>query len=150
MFANIGVGPDIENAFTGIRDILKKLSYQSPQAEHYHDVLSSFSDAITKRRKQIVQERRYASSQYLDQILVIDFQDGQDRQYKTPSSKDDELFRLEAESIENWWNFELPAAPGILDNPPDVLTANWDAFALQLSENFALETDPSERLFDEI
>jgi hypothetical protein len=76
MFAKVKVGPEMENAFTGVREVLKKLSYQSPQAEHYHNVLSNFSEAITQRREQIAEERRRVTSQYLDQILVIDFQDG--------------------------------------------------------------------------
>ncbi|KAH7314256.1 putative C6 transcription factor, partial [Rhexocercosporidium sp. MPI-PUGE-AT-0058] len=71
LFANIEVSSEVENAFTGVRGVLKKLSHQSPQAEHYHDVLSSFSEAIIKRQKQIAQERRRATSQYVDRILVL-------------------------------------------------------------------------------
>jgi hypothetical protein len=140
----------MESAFTGVRDVLKKLSYQSPQAEHYHDVLSSFAEAITKRREQIVQERRRATRQYLDQILVMQFQDTQDQQCITPASGDADLTGLDAVDIEEWWNLEFPSAPGILDNAPDVLTANWDAFALQISEHFSLNADVSTRMFDEI
>jgi hypothetical protein len=63
--------------FTGVRDVLKKLPHQSPQADHYRDVLVSFSEAISKRRQQIVQERRRVTRNYLDQILVIDVQSNQ-------------------------------------------------------------------------
>lgn len=49
---------------------------------------------------------------------------------------------LEPESIKNWWNLEFPSTPGILDNTSDVLAGNWDAFALQISENFTIDNDP--------
>jgi len=123
--------------------VLKKLSHQSPQAEHYHDVLSSFSDAITKRRKQIAQERRRATSQYVDRILVLDVQNDQQQQQTSPISADADFSRIEADSIENWWNSEFPFAP----ENADVLTADWDTFALQISENFTFDNEASGGLF---
>jgi hypothetical protein len=51
MFAKIEVGPEMENALSGVQDVLKKFSCQSPQAGHYHDVLNSFSEAIIKPRE---------------------------------------------------------------------------------------------------
>lgn len=108
------------------------LSQHSPQAEHYHDVLSSFFEAIIKRRNQIAQERRKATSQYAEQIFVIHVQNSQDGHHTIPTSG-------EADSIENWWNSGFPFAPGTLDDAPDITTANWDAFALQISENFAVD-----------
>ncbi|KAH9209786.1 hypothetical protein DL95DRAFT_343897 [Leptodontidium sp. 2 PMI_412] len=141
LFANIEVSSEVENAFTGVRDVLKKLSHQSPQAEHYHDVLSSFSEAIIKRRKQIAQERRRATSQYVDRILVLDVQNDQQQQQTSPISADADFSRIDADSIENWWNSEFPFAP----ENADVLTADWDAFALQISENFAFDNEAASR-----
>jgi len=106
-------------------------------------VLSSFSDAITKRRKQIAQERRRATSQYVDRILVLDVQNDQQQQQTSPISADADFSRIEADSIENWWNSEFPFAP----ENADVLTADWDTFALQISENFTFDNEASGGLF---
>ncbi|KAG4432988.1 hypothetical protein IFR05_011532 [Cadophora sp. M221] len=141
LFANIEVSSEVENAFTGVRDVLKKLSHQSPQAEHYHDVLSSFSEAIVKRRKQIAQERRRATSQYVDRILVLDVQNDQQQQQTSPISADADFSRIDADSIENWWNSEFPFAT----ENADVLTADWDTFALQISENFTFDNEAVSR-----
>lgn len=101
MFTEVEVGPKMKNAVAGVWEVLKKLSYQSPQAENYHNVLSNFSEAITLRREQIAEEYRQVISQYLDRIRVIDFQDGQDRQYPTPTSGGAEVSTLKVESVEN-------------------------------------------------
>jgi hypothetical protein len=50
----------VESAFKVVQEVLIDLSYQTPQTEHYYDVLSGFSEAIAKRQKQIAQERRRA------------------------------------------------------------------------------------------
>jgi hypothetical protein len=50
----------VESAFKVVWEVLMELSYQTPQTEHYHDVLSRFSEAIAKQQKQIAQERRRA------------------------------------------------------------------------------------------
>ena len=69
---------------------------------------------------------------------MIDFQDGQDRQYPTPTSRGAEVPTLKVESAENQQNLEVPSTLGILDNTSDVLAANWDAFTLQIYENFTI------------
>lgn len=149
MFPNLDEH-DTENAFVATRDVLNKFSCFSPQAEHYYDVLSSFAEAITQRRKQVAEDRRRATSQYLDQILTINFSGGQDRQITAFDSIAAGPSNPEEISLENWWNSEFPSVPGILDNPPDILTANWDALALQISENFPIEDDPPTRLFNPV
>lgn len=133
----------MESAFSSSRDVLKRFSVSSQQAEHYYEVLESFSQAITKRREHIARERRRTISQYVDQILVMDFQGNQGQQCNTPASPIGvtDSTRFEADNIEDWWNLEFPLAEGILDNAPDVLTADWDAFALQIQENFVADTE---------
>jgi hypothetical protein len=69
MFANVKVC-FVESPVKGVQEVLKKLSYQISQAEHYHGVLSKFSEATDKRNKQIANRR--ATSRYLDQILIMD------------------------------------------------------------------------------
>jgi hypothetical protein len=148
LFVNVEVEPNLENAFIGVRDVLKKLSHQSPQAEHYHDVLVSFSEAINNRRQQIAQERRRITRDYLDQILVIDVQNNQSNSYSTPIGTSAGEFRVETGSIEDWWHSSLPFAPSILENPPDILHADWDAFAMQISEQLTYNNGGSQELFN--
>jgi hypothetical protein len=148
LFVNVEVEPNLEKAFTGVRDVLKKLSHQSPQAEHYHDVLISFSEAINKRRQQIARERRRVTSQYLDQILVIDVPNTLEHHYQTPTSTDAEAYSFENGSVEDWWSSSLPFAHGILEHPPDVLHADWDAFAMQISEQLTYGNTAPGELFD--
>lgn len=146
MFATVEVESEAENAFMGIRDVLKKLSHQSPQAEHYHDILSSFSEAINKRRQQVARERKRVTSKYLDQLLVFDTQQGQ-HQSATSTSPHSDSHNYETASIEDWWNSSVPFAPGTLENPPDILTANWDTFAIQISETLAYDNNGFPEMF---
>jgi hypothetical protein len=139
LFANVESDSDTENTFARTRDVLKKLSYQSPQAKHYYDVLRSFFEAINKRRKQLARERRNCTSQYLDQILVLDIQQDQRTQYTITDSADD--VSLPMATIENRWNSPEPLPPGILDNFPDILVADWGAFAVQISEQLTYSHD---------
>jgi hypothetical protein len=56
--------------------------------------------------------------------------------------------RFETGSTEDWWNSSLPFAPGILENPPDVLHANRDAFAMQISEQLTYTDGGTPQPFD--
>lgn len=83
-------------------------------------------------------------------MLVIEFPAAQNMSYVSPTVADTDISSLEAESIENWWNSAFTFGSDVLDHPPDVLTANWDVLALQISENFTTEYDPAQGLIDSI
>lgn len=63
---------DIEDAFTKSRLILETLAELSPQAKHYHEILSNFAEAISKYQQRIAYERQHTTSQYVNQIFNID------------------------------------------------------------------------------
>ncbi|KAL1955725.1 hypothetical protein VTO42DRAFT_8123 [Malbranchea cinnamomea] len=63
---------DIEDAFTKSCLVLAALAELSPQAKHYHEILSNFAEAISKYQQRIAYERQHTTSQYVNQILDIE------------------------------------------------------------------------------
>jgi hypothetical protein len=65
---------DIDDAFQGGIDTLRRLAYPSgcPQSEHYVEVLSNLTGAIATFRDKMANERRNDSGLYVSQLLVID------------------------------------------------------------------------------
>ncbi|EME81416.1 uncharacterized protein MYCFIDRAFT_140761, partial [Pseudocercospora fijiensis CIRAD86] len=91
MFAQTEPVPEVDTAFANSIAVLERLAQVSPQARHYYDILSTFSDAIHSRREQLGREKRQKSSQYVSQIFTADFQDPDSTlqaPYTTPSSGD--------------------------------------------------------------
>lgn len=86
LFAEDGESTDTEEAFSSARAVLEYMSGQSPQAKHYHDILTSLDDAIRAHRQKLAQDKRKTSSVLLDQIFTIDFDGGTERSYLSPSS----------------------------------------------------------------
>lgn len=56
---------DIEQAFKGVLAVLLHFSADSPQAKHYHDILTSLSDTITRHRQKRTEDKRRLTSQFL-------------------------------------------------------------------------------------
>ncbi|KAM0191630.1 hypothetical protein ACHAPA_010815 [Fusarium lateritium] len=69
IFAKFPVESDINNAFQGAKQVLKHLSTQSPQAEHYLDILITLSGAIDKRRST---ETSTGRSRYVSKLFSLD------------------------------------------------------------------------------
>ncbi|KAF7197417.1 putative transcriptional regulatory protein [Pseudocercospora fuligena] len=90
MFAQTEPVPEVDNAFANSIVVLERLALVSPQARHYYEILSTFSDAVHSRREQLGREKRKKSNQYVSQIFTADFQDPnatlQAAPYTTPSS----------------------------------------------------------------
>ncbi|KAG9848317.1 hypothetical protein KCU98_g921, partial [Aureobasidium melanogenum] len=72
IYVDDAVRRDIEEAFSEVRNVLKKLSDLSPQAEEYFEILSSFSEAINAHRDELSRKRRAANQQYVSQILTFE------------------------------------------------------------------------------
>ncbi|KAH8812748.1 putative C6 transcription factor, partial [Xylogone sp. PMI_703] len=62
---------DMEEAFASSCAVLKTLAKLSPQADHYHDLLTQLSDAISNYRRQLAVTRRRSNEQYVSQILNL-------------------------------------------------------------------------------
>lgn len=72
IYVDDAVRRDIEEAFSEVRNVLRKLSDLSPQAEEYYEILSSFSDAINAHRDELSRKRRAANQPFVSQILTFE------------------------------------------------------------------------------
>lgn len=65
-------GWDSDEAFRNCRKALEKLAHFSPQAGHYHKILTSLSDAIGTYQRKLFEDRKRMTSQYMDQIFTAE------------------------------------------------------------------------------
>lgn len=63
---------DIEDAFHSVQIILGDIASNSQQARLYHNILTSFADAIKKYRQRVAEERIYTVQHYMDRILLFE------------------------------------------------------------------------------
>ncbi|KAK7550099.1 putative C6 transcription factor [Phyllosticta citricarpa] len=76
IFAQGEANFDIEDAFNEARKVLQFLARLSPQAEHYYEILSNFSEAIGKHRQQLAHQKRRVKKKYVSQIFTMETHDG--------------------------------------------------------------------------
>lgn len=67
---------DAREAFRGSQHVLSALGRLSAQARQYHGILSAFSDAIEKYRRQMRRERNESRVPFVEQILSYDVSSG--------------------------------------------------------------------------
>lgn len=63
---------DIEDAFHGVQIILGDIALTSQQARLYHNILTSFADAIKKYKQRVAEERNYTVQHYMDRMLIFE------------------------------------------------------------------------------
>jgi hypothetical protein len=63
---------DIENAFHSVQIFLGDIALNSQQARLYHNLLTSFADAMKKYRQRVAEEMIYTVQHYMDRILVFE------------------------------------------------------------------------------
>ncbi|KAL4879453.1 hypothetical protein BJY04DRAFT_229014 [Aspergillus karnatakaensis] len=63
---------DINESFGSACTVLAEIALTSPQAQLYHDILTSFAEAVDAYRQRVENERRLTVQHYMDQVLVID------------------------------------------------------------------------------
>ncbi|KAM4065648.1 fungal specific transcription factor [Hirsutella rhossiliensis] len=68
LFEKRSIDHVIESAFGGARDILSFLATSSPQAAHYHEILTLLAKAISKQRERSAFKGR---SRYVSRILTL-------------------------------------------------------------------------------
>lgn len=60
-----------EQSLNGVREVLKKLSESSPQARQYYDILTAFSEAVSRHHQKISADRRRLSNKYVSQMMSM-------------------------------------------------------------------------------
>ena len=154
MFAHGDSRFDMDDSFSNAREVLRSLSIQSPQAEHYYEILTGFADVIQRRRQSLSLGERRSRNKYVDQILTFDNTPSASRSQSTlspatPQSKD--LGNSNQEVIATnegvgEFDFQMPDLTGWpLENGGgfDFGMFGWDNFVMQISENFSFDNDPS-------
>ncbi len=154
MFAQGDSRFDMDDAFSSAREVLRSLSAQSPQAEHYYEILTGLADVIQRRRQHLSRGSRPSRNKYVDQILKFDVSPSVSRSQSTlspvtPQSKDLGASHQEVtatiDEVEEF-EFQMPDLSGWpLENGGgfDFGMFGWDNFAMQISENFSFDNDPS-------
>ncbi|KAL4783702.1 hypothetical protein BJX76DRAFT_357726 [Aspergillus varians] len=90
---------DIEESFHGACTTLAEIARTSPQAQLYHEILLSFSEAVAKYRQRVAEELNQAVQGYMDRILTIDVSlDPNNSTMSMDGSWDDWLAGVPAES----------------------------------------------------
>lgn len=77
---------DIQDAFEGCREVLAAMGETSSQAKAYHEILTSFSEAVRKFRQRVTMEERRTVQHYMEQVLVIDVAHTENQPYPSPFS----------------------------------------------------------------
>lgn len=150
MFAQVEPVPEVDGAFQNAISVLEQLGQLSPQARHYFEILSTFSDAIYARREQLGRERRRKSDRYVSQIFTADFQDpsvagtsnapaatGDAAAYTTPSSAGVNGATGVDPNIDPMLNFDLDGYDFSL-NYPQAPNDEWTDMPL-LSDNLYID-----------
>lgn len=130
LFAKSGENAEVEEAFRNAIAVLKMIAALSPQAGHYWDILTKFSEAIQRYKHQLKDERRRLTNEYVDQIFTIDL--SQPQGYPSPISGSFENGPASANSV-NEVSFPPDMLPGgpLGDPSPDVdLSLDWQPFGM--------------------
>lgn len=64
------------DAFDGSRQVLEWIGRLSPQAAQYHEILSSFSEAIDTYQAKLAREKNQLKISYVERILSLDSYEG--------------------------------------------------------------------------
>lgn len=149
---------DIEDSFGGAREVLDSIAATSSQARLYHEILTSFSEAVSKYRQRVSGEVRRTVQHYMDQILIVDVPGNMGGQhYPSPSSGntngnlDEQLAGVQSNTILNM--FDTGASiqqevQGLLNQAGhEDMTGEMGYMDMQLSHTFILGIEPFENLF---
>ena len=154
MFAQGESRFDMDDSFSNAREVLRSLAPESPQAQHYDEILTGFADVIQRRRQHLSRGSRPSKNKYVDQILTFDVTPSVSRSQSTISSatpmsrNHDNMSQDVAISDDGIgdFDFQMPeVGQWPLENGGDFDFGlfGWDNFAMQLSENFSFDNDVS-------
>lgn len=143
MFAQVEPVPEIDEAFQNAIAVLERLAQFSPQARHYFEILSTFSDAINTRREQLGRERRKKSDRFVSQIFTADFNAGnvaaptQDSTAASAPLNDGIQSGAQGMDINGMMNFDFDAATYDMSGFPQTAD-EWSDMPL-LSDNLYID-----------
>ncbi|KAB8074816.1 hypothetical protein BDV29DRAFT_190646 [Aspergillus leporis] len=147
---------EVCDAFDGSCRLLGSLGHLSPQAAQYHQILTSFSEAIGVYREQLRHERRESRTPFVERILMLDpnsktnsdQHSAQEPASNTTLSNESEALGNEDESfMESLSGFlglrQVPDWPPPPGNDDLMLRLFWEGYALNFTDYLPLdETAP--------
>ncbi|KAF3009225.1 hypothetical protein E8E14_008584 [Neopestalotiopsis sp. 37M] len=128
-------------AFDGSRRCLAWLGQLSPQAQQYHEILNSFSDAITTYKAKLAREKERSKVPLVEKILSLEPAGPQDQQGSMTSMLDgvDATLSLpeapDSETTPTSWS-DILGTQSLLDFPVPpgedevMLNLFWDGYAM--------------------
>ncbi|KAL1307027.1 hypothetical protein AAFC00_005652 [Neodothiora populina] len=151
IFADSNPSWEKEVVFTKAREILSKLSDLSPQAAHYHEILTAFAEAIDKYRFEVSRKTWGSGKNLVNEIFALSFanQDS-DVQYATPVSRALDLLEAEVISDQESRPNESNAMSFQMDGGHDYGSYEWNDFSIQIPEDFSMDVEPLGLFFDSI
>jgi hypothetical protein len=151
MFTQPEPRPDMDNAFHHAREVLRFLATNSPQAEHYYEILTAFDSVIQQQRQTRARGGR-SKNRYVDQILTFDAIPTLSRTQSVtspsvPLTAAEQIDGLtqgtsttnETSSIFNFNESDFDLLPLDGSGGFDFGMFGWDNIAMQMSENFIFE-----------
>lgn len=147
MFAQGEARCDMEDAFDGACEVLKKLSNLSPQAEEYYGILTSFYDAISKNRNRLAQKRRQATKRYVNEILTLDLIDNGNGRHETPLVRAPEISNVDVNAEDMAGSMPLSTSTQTNGNL-EYGFGVWDNF--EVPEDFSFDLEPLGMFFETI
>lgn len=125
----------------GVRDVLNKISEVSPQSKLYSETLRAFADTINMYRRQSSHKARHTIDQYIDQILVIEVEQGDSGH----------TLAAQAPSVsQTSWGPDLGISDSLSSDDPTLIglaelddnwfsQQNWDNVPMQFLDNFSID-----------
>jgi len=149
---------DIDDSFKAACGVLESIAATSPQAQLYHEILISLSDAVVKYRYRVSAEVRRTVQHYMDKILVIHplhDMDGTIQDYLTSEiangGPDYEHANSSVDSVAHANVLDPGSSMGGIHSLPNSAwlkaQCEWDDLDLQLSDDSVLDTEHFEKLF---
>ncbi|KIX03820.1 uncharacterized protein Z518_07373 [Rhinocladiella mackenziei CBS 650.93] len=153
---------DIGNSFEGAREVLDCIAATNQQARLYHEILTSFSEAVKRYHRRVSSEVRRAVHHYIDQILVVNVPPdacivGRHNPHSSAGNMNGNLESLFAGAVSSSHAtmYAQDTSAGVeraqtLMEPAGYgdVQCDWGDIDIQLADNdFLLDVEPFERLF---
>lgn len=131
LFAKGSADHDVESAFGGARDVLSFLATSSPQAAHYHEILTLLAKAISQQRERFASKAR---SGYVSKILTLHCSDATDRDAEADEQETMPSADVAPSAMEQWDSWlrgnrtPLEQSEEVIPGWDTLEIAHWDSF----------------------
>lgn len=142
LFAQSGENTEVEEAFQNAIAVQRMIAAYSPQAGLYTDILTKFSESIQRYKRQVKDERRRMTNDYVDQIFTIDLTT-QPQGYPSPLSGnfDGGPTSNSSMTLSNEVSFPPEMLANMSDPSPNSLPIDWQPFGMFFEDFWMAQPD---------